>query len=66
MADASGANPDLLPPKFQAWFAGRGWAPRAHQLEMVEKARAGRDVRCQPPLKVYVSSIKSAWILMFV
>jgi len=43
MADASGANPDLLPPKFQAWFAGRGWAPRAHQLEMVEKARAGRD-----------------------
>jgi len=33
MADASGANPDLLPPKFQAWFAGRGWAPRAQQLE---------------------------------
>jgi len=43
MPDAAGLTPDLLPPKFQAWFAGRGWAPRAHQLEMVEKARAGRD-----------------------
>ncbi|HEX3919652.1 MAG TPA: hypothetical protein VHW60_20120, partial [Caulobacteraceae bacterium] len=31
-----------LPPRFEAWFAGRGWAPRAHQLAMVEKARAGR------------------------
>jgi ATP-dependent Lhr-like helicase len=31
-----------LPPRFEAWFAARGWAPRAHQLAMVEKARAGR------------------------
>jgi ATP-dependent Lhr-like helicase len=31
-----------LPPRFAAWFDGRGWAPRAHQLAMVEKARAGR------------------------
>jgi ATP-dependent Lhr-like helicase len=31
-----------LPPRFEAWFASRGWAPRAHQLAMVEKARAGR------------------------
>src|SRR5579871_85924 len=31
-----------LPPRFAAWFDERGWAPRAHQLEMVEKARAGR------------------------
>jgi ATP-dependent Lhr-like helicase len=31
-----------LPPRFEAWFAERGWAPRAHQLAMVEKARAGR------------------------
>lgn len=43
MADAAGPSADLLPPKFQAWFAGRGWAARAHQLEMVAKARAGRD-----------------------
>ena len=32
-----------LPPRFQAWFEGRGWAPRSHQLEMVAEARAGRD-----------------------
>jgi ATP-dependent Lhr-like helicase len=31
-----------LPPRFQAWFEGRGWAPRPHQLAMVEKGRAGR------------------------
>ncbi|WP_421936281.1 ligase-associated DNA damage response DEXH box helicase [Phenylobacterium sp.] len=43
MADAAGLSADLLPPKFQAWFAGRGWAPRAHQLEMVAKGRAGQD-----------------------
>jgi ATP-dependent helicase Lhr and Lhr-like helicase len=41
MPDA-GASP-ILPPRFQAWFAARGWTARAHQLEMVEKARAGRD-----------------------
>src|SRR6201995_3870252 len=33
-----------LPPRFAAWFEGRGWAPRAHQLAMVEKAREGRSV----------------------
>src|SRR5580698_1887981 len=33
---------DALPPRFKAWFAGRGWAARSHQLAMVEKARAGR------------------------
>lgn len=33
---------DALPPKFQAWFAARGWSPREHQLAMLEKARAGR------------------------
>jgi ATP-dependent Lhr-like helicase len=43
MADAAGPLPNLLPPKFQAWFAGRGWAARTHQLEMVAKAREGRD-----------------------
>ncbi|MGH6955031.1 MAG: ligase-associated DNA damage response DEXH box helicase [Caulobacteraceae bacterium] len=31
-----------LPPRFEAWFEARGWAPRAHQLAMVERARAGR------------------------
>jgi ATP-dependent Lhr-like helicase len=29
----------LLPDRFQAWFAARGWSPRAHQLALLEKAR---------------------------
>ena len=33
-----------LPPLFARWFQGRGWQPRAHQLEVVAKAQAGRDV----------------------
>ncbi|HYE46662.1 MAG TPA: DEAD/DEAH box helicase, partial [Caulobacter sp.] len=37
------AAPTALPDRFEAWFAGRGWAPRAHQLEMVEAGRAGQD-----------------------
>jgi ATP-dependent Lhr-like helicase len=32
-----------LPPRFQEWFAARGWAPRPHQLAMIEKGRQGRD-----------------------
>jgi len=43
MADSPAFPPDLLPAKFAAWFEGRGWSPRAHQLAMVEKAREGRD-----------------------
>ena len=42
MADA-GPAADLMPRAFQEWFAGRGWAARSHQLEMVAKGRAGRD-----------------------
>ena len=38
---AAGAAPDLLPPRFADWFAGRGWSARPHQLEMVEAAQAG-------------------------
>ncbi len=34
---------EILPPRFAAWFAGRGWAPRRHQLQMVEQARAGHN-----------------------
>src|SRR5262245_57612729 len=33
-----------LPKSFARWFASRGWAPRAHQLELLAKARAGRSV----------------------
>lgn len=33
----------LLPARFADWFASRGWAARAHQLEMIAAARAGED-----------------------
>src|SRR3569623_3389464 len=33
----------LLPDVFQRWFASRGWAPRAHQLELLAKAEQGRS-----------------------
>jgi len=32
-----------LPEPVEAWFAGRGWAPRRHQLDMLELARRGRS-----------------------
>lgn len=40
-------NPEtaaLLPETFERWFAGRGWTPRTHQLELLAKAREGRSV----------------------
>ncbi|MEL7519163.1 MAG: hypothetical protein AAFN48_09430, partial [Pseudomonadota bacterium] len=30
------------PREIQAWFDARGWRIRRHQLDMLEKARAGR------------------------
>jgi ATP-dependent helicase Lhr and Lhr-like helicase len=33
----------VLPEPFARWFASRGWAPRDHQLALLEKARAGRS-----------------------
>jgi len=33
----------LLPNRFAHWFAARGWAPRAHQLALLEKAFEGRS-----------------------
>jgi ATP-dependent Lhr-like helicase len=38
-----------IPPAFAAWFASRGWAPRAHQLAMVDAARAGEHVLLTAP-----------------
>jgi ATP-dependent Lhr-like helicase len=32
-----------LPEQFARWFAGRGWTPRPHQLQLLAKARAGRS-----------------------
>jgi hypothetical protein len=34
--------PSSLPPRFEAWFAARGWRPRRHQLDMVEAGLAGK------------------------
>ena len=43
-ARASLKNPaGLLPAPFAAWFAARGWTPRAHQIELLAKAKAGRS-----------------------
>ncbi len=30
---------EILPAAFVAWFVARGWAPRAHQVELVARAR---------------------------
>jgi ATP-dependent Lhr-like helicase len=32
-----------IPQVVESWFAGRGWAPRRHQLAMLDRARAGRS-----------------------
>ncbi|HEY0219427.1 MAG TPA: ligase-associated DNA damage response DEXH box helicase [Afipia sp.] len=32
-----------LPEAFERWFAARGWLPRAHQLDLLQKARDGRS-----------------------
>ncbi len=34
----------FLPSRFADWFAARGWTPRAHQLALLEKAKARQDV----------------------
>jgi len=35
--------PAALPPAFARWFAARGWSPRAHQLALLELARANKS-----------------------
>ena len=35
---------ELLPETFSRWFASRGWTPRAHQLELLSRARQGKSV----------------------
>ena len=41
--DLSDSTTVLLPEAFQAWFAQKRWAPRTHQLDLIQKARAGRS-----------------------
>ncbi|MCU0894967.1 MAG: DEAD/DEAH box helicase, partial [Rhodospirillales bacterium] len=38
-----------LPARFQEWFASRGWGAYAHQLSMIEAARAGRHALLVAP-----------------
>lgn len=38
-----------LPSLFTAWFATRGWAPRAHQLTLLAHAEAGRSALLVAP-----------------
>ena len=39
----------MLPPKFQLWFAARGWQPRAHQLVLAEHAAREQSVLLVAP-----------------
>ncbi|WP_244622831.1 ligase-associated DNA damage response DEXH box helicase [Microvirga brassicacearum] len=39
----------LLPRHFHDWFKSRGWEPREHQLELLEKARSGHSVLLVAP-----------------
>ena len=41
---ATAEKASLLPEVFSRWFASRGWAPRAHQLELLARARDGKSV----------------------
>jgi ATP-dependent Lhr-like helicase len=38
-----------LPEPFAGWFAARGWTPHAHQLAMLDAARAGRSALLVAP-----------------
>lgn len=40
----AGESAALLPAPFRAWFAARGWTPRAHQLELLARTGSGRSV----------------------
>jgi ATP-dependent Lhr-like helicase len=39
-----GTSAAVLPDQFVRWFAERGWSPRAHQIELLAKAQAGKSV----------------------
>src|ERR1700755_34047 len=39
----------MLPPRFQDWFAARGWSARPHQLALVEAAGKGESVLLVAP-----------------
>ena len=49
MIDDTSPPPDVLPPRFAQWFAGRGWTPRRHQLDLLALARQGQSVLLDAP-----------------
>lgn len=45
-AEPRSTEPELsarLPEPFVKWFAGKGWSPRAHQLELLARSQAGQS-----------------------
>ncbi|MDH6230470.1 ATP-dependent Lhr-like helicase [Mesorhizobium soli] len=48
MNDQSRSEPSeqsaILPEPFLKWFESRGWSPRAHQLDLLVRAQAGKSV----------------------
>ncbi|TGU15429.1 DEAD/DEAH box helicase, partial [bacterium M00.F.Ca.ET.156.01.1.1] len=40
----SGIDVGTLPLSFQKWFVEKGWSPRAHQLELMARARGGENM----------------------
>ena len=42
-------EPRTLPEPFGAWFAGRGWVPRAHQIDVLDAAGRGENVLLLAP-----------------
>ncbi len=46
---ASPVPPRILPDPFDAWFAGRGWTPHAHQLALLAAAEVGQSALLVAP-----------------
>ncbi|MCF3642227.1 ligase-associated DNA damage response DEXH box helicase [Rhizobium sp. TRM95111] len=44
MTDSAPTPPQSLPAPFSAWFAGKGWQPRPHQMELLARAAAGESL----------------------
>ncbi|PZU83753.1 MAG: ligase-associated DNA damage response DEXH box helicase [Shinella sp.] len=44
MSSNDSISGDRLPAPFIRWFAEKGWRPRAHQLELLQKARGGESL----------------------
>lgn len=43
MSTQANGGMSVLPPRFDAWFAGRGWQPRPHQLDLLKCAQSGQS-----------------------